>query len=79
MRQEVQTRPRRPGIVAFDPHYRETHDRLSRELDALHADLIRQQKSGRKTFCSREIFLECRWLVYYTVDTSLSSRLRWDG
>ena len=58
----------RPDFVAFDPGYRQMHDQFSRELDALQADMIRQQRAGRKTFCSRQIFLECRWLVYYTSD-----------
>ena len=58
----------RPDFLAFDPHYREVHDRFSKELDALQADMIRQQRAGRKTFCTRQIFLECRWLVYYTDD-----------
>jgi hypothetical protein len=58
----------RPDFVAFDPHYRERHDQFSRELEVLQADMIRQQRSGRKTFCSRQIFLECRWLVYHTAD-----------
>ena len=55
-------------FVAFDPHYRQTHDRLSKELEGLHAEMIRQQRNGRKTFCARQIFLEARWLVYYTAD-----------
>jgi hypothetical protein len=58
----------KPDFVAFDPEYRQVHDRFSKELDALQADMIRQQKAGRKTFCTRQIFLECRWLVYYTDD-----------
>jgi hypothetical protein len=58
----------RPDFAAFDPHYRHMHDRFSKELDVLQADMIRQQRSGRKTFCSRQIFLECRWLVYHTAD-----------
>ncbi|HEX5243039.1 MAG TPA: hypothetical protein VFW23_07205 [Tepidisphaeraceae bacterium] len=58
----------RSDFLAFDPHYREGHDRFSKELDALQADMIRQQRAGRKTFCSRQVFLECRWLVYYTDD-----------
>src|SRR5437868_3750263 len=55
-------------FAAYDPHYRDEHDKLSKELESLHADLIRQQKAGRKTYCSRQVYLECRWLVYYTAD-----------
>ena len=64
----------RPDFVAFDPHYRERHDQFSRELDALQADMIRQQREGRKTFCTRQIFLECRWLVYHTADDQKTRR-----
>jgi hypothetical protein len=67
----------RPDFVDFDPHYREMHDQFSRELDVLQADMIRQQRNGRKTFCSRQIFLECRWLVYHTAD-SQKTRQRLD-
>lgn len=55
-------------FVAFDPKFPERHDQFSRELDQLHADMIRQQKAGRKTPCLRQIFLEARWLVYHTAD-----------
>jgi hypothetical protein len=67
----------RPDFVAFDPRYREMHDKFSRELDALQADMIRQQHNGRKTFCARQVFLECRWLVYHTAD-SQKTRQRLD-
>jgi hypothetical protein len=58
----------RPDFLAYDPQYNAVHDRFSKELDALQVDMIRQQRGGRKTFCLRQIFLECRWLVYYTDD-----------
>jgi len=67
----------RPDFVAFDPHYRQVHDGFSKELDALQADMIRQQRAGRETFCTRQIFLECRWLVYYT-DNQPRTRQRLD-
>jgi len=47
----------RPDFVLFDPHYRQVHDPFSKELDALQADMIRQQRTGRKTFCTRQVFL----------------------
>lgn len=56
----------RKDFIAFDPNYPAEHDALSTELDSLQADMIRQQRAGRKTYCSRQVFLECRWLVYYT-------------
>lgn len=58
----------RRDFVAFDPHFRDQHDKLSKALDAAQAEMIRQQRAGRKTFCTRQIFLEARWLVYYTAD-----------
>lgn len=61
---------RRADFLAFDPNYRDAHDKFSRELDALQADMIRQQRAGRKTFCTRQIFLEARWLVYHTADNA---------
>jgi hypothetical protein len=64
----------KPDFVAHAPDYREAHDRFSRELDALQADMIRQQRAGRKTFCTRQVFLECRWLVYYTDDRARTRR-----
>jgi hypothetical protein len=64
----------RPDFVKFDPAYHDHHDRFSKELDALQADMINQQRKGRKTFCTRQLFLECRWLVYRTADTARTER-----
>jgi hypothetical protein len=64
----------RADFVAYDPHYPENHDRLSKELDALQAEMIRQQRNGRKTNCARQVFLECHWLVYSTADHQNSER-----
>src|SRR5678815_4787596 len=30
--------------------------------------MISQQKSGRKTRCTRQVFLEAKWFLYYTAD-----------
>ena len=46
----------RKDFIAFDPNYPATHDALSSELDALQADMIRQQRSGRNTYCSPGVF-----------------------
>ncbi len=56
----------RKDFVAFDPNYPAAHHALSTELDGLQADMIRQQRAGRKTYCSRQVFLESHWLVYST-------------
>lgn len=61
-------------FVAFDPHFKSEHDELSKALEAAHAEMIRQQKNGRKTFCTRQIYLEAHWLVYYTADAVRASR-----
>ena len=64
----------RPDFRKFDPAYPEKKDRFSKELDGLQADMIAQQRGGRKTFCTRQIFLECRWLVYRTADYARTER-----
>jgi hypothetical protein len=64
----------RPDFRKFDPAYPEKKDRFSKELDVLQADMIAQQRKGRKTFCTRQIFLECRWLVYRTADFARTER-----
>lgn len=63
----------RDDFAAFDPHYRDRHDQLSKALDRVQAEMIRQQRAGRKTFCTRQVFLEARWLVYYTDDYQKAS------
>ncbi|HEY2589167.1 MAG TPA: hypothetical protein VGI81_25715 [Tepidisphaeraceae bacterium] len=55
-------------FVAFDPNYPREHDKLSKALDAAQAEMIRQQRAGRMTFCTRQVFLEAKWLVYQTAD-----------
>lgn len=55
-----------PEFMAFDPHYREKHAKYARELRDLQLELARQSAKGRATPCSRQLFLEARWLVYYS-------------
>ena len=64
----------RPDFRKFDPTYPEKKDHFSKELDVLQADMIAQQRKGRKTFCTRQLFLECRWLVYRTADFARTER-----
>lgn len=53
-------------FVAFDPQYLRKHARYVRELRELQLELARQNAAGRATPCSRQIFLEARWLVFYS-------------
>ena len=55
-----------PDFVAFDPSYRQKHAKYADELRALQLELARQTALGRATPCSRQIFLEARWLVFYS-------------
>jgi hypothetical protein len=53
-------------FVKFEPAYRQKHARYAQQLRELQLELARQTASGRATPCSRQIFLEARWLVYYS-------------
>src|SRR5262249_50325387 len=55
-----------PDFLIFDPEYRIKHARYARELRNLQLELARQTAKGRPTPCSRQLFLEARWLVYYS-------------
>jgi hypothetical protein len=64
-------------FVAFDPQYIQRHAKYARELRELQLELARQNAKGRATPCSRQIFLEARWLVYYSAHWDhIESRLR---
>jgi hypothetical protein len=53
-------------FIAFDPGYRTRHAQCVQQLQELQTELARQAASGRATPCARQIFLEARWLVYYS-------------
>ncbi|MHA3774906.1 hypothetical protein ACXR0O_25585 [Verrucomicrobiota bacterium sgz303538] len=55
-----------PDFDAFDPEYRQKHHRYVEELEALQRELAQQGSQGRATPCSRQIFLEARWLTFYS-------------
>src|SRR5213592_4607424 len=55
-----------PDFVAFDSQYRQKHAQYADELRELQLELARQAAQGRATPCSRQIFLEARWLVHYS-------------
>jgi len=66
-----------PDFIAFDSHYPEKHAKYARELRELQLELARQNAKGRATPCSRQIFLEARWLVYYSAHwDKIERRLR---
>jgi hypothetical protein len=58
----------RPDFVAFDPQYREKKHAAGERLAKLQAEMIAQQRKGRKTPCTRQVFMEARWLVQDTAD-----------
>jgi hypothetical protein len=55
-----------PDFIKFDPEYRQKHARHVAQLRELQLELARQTANGRPTPCSRQIFLEVRWLVFYS-------------
>jgi len=66
-----------PDFLAFDPQYRIKHARFADELRELQLELARQTGQGRATPCSRQIFLEARWLVFYSAQWDrIERRLR---
>ncbi len=58
----------RPDFIAFDPEYPERHRQCVKELEELQQELARQAAAGRATPCSRQLFLEARWLTFYSAD-----------
>ena len=64
-------------FVAFDSQYRAKHAKYADELRQLQLELATQTAKGRATPCSRQIFLEARWLVFYSARwEEMESRLR---
>ncbi|MDB6109304.1 MAG: hypothetical protein JWR69_1054 [Pedosphaera sp.] len=55
-----------PDFITFDPQYRERHRKYVQELEQLQTELARQTRNGRATPCSSQLFLEARWLTYYS-------------
>jgi|SRR6516162_5876748 hypothetical protein len=58
-------------FIKFDPEYLDKHRKYALQLRDLQLELARQASKGRPTPCSRQLFLEARWLVYYSA--------HWDG
>jgi hypothetical protein len=55
-----------PDFIKFDRDYPQQHRKYALELRELQLELARQNSKGRATPCSRQIFLEARWPVYYS-------------
>src|ERR1043166_2577874 len=55
-----------PDFLKFDPGYRQKHAKYADDLRTLQLELARQAAKGRSTPCSRQLFLEARWLVFYS-------------
>lgn len=57
-----------PDFLAFKSDYRTRIGRYKDEIELLRQEMFRQAGAGRKTPCSREIFVEAQWLIHYTAD-----------
>ena len=55
-----------PDFIKFDADYLQKHATYAAQLSQLQLELARQTSKGRPTPCSRQIFLEARWLVFYS-------------
>src|SRR5262249_20568113 len=55
-----------PDFIKFGADYLQKHARYAAQLNELQLELARQNSMGRATPCSRQIFLEARWLVFYS-------------
>ncbi len=67
----------RPDFIAYDLEYPAKHARCTEELAGLQEKLARQTAAGRATPCSRQLFLEARWLVFYSAHWDrIEERLR---
>ena len=56
----------RADFTAYDADYAEKHARAVAELERLQGELAQKAASGRATPCSRQLFLEARWLTFYS-------------
>jgi len=63
-----------PDFIAFDSQYRHKHAKYADELRELQLELARQSANGRVTPCSRQIFLEARWLAFYSAQWERTER-----
>lgn len=55
-----------PDFRKFDPHYRDRINKYKDELESLRQEMFRMASKGRKTTCSRQIYVEVNWLIHYT-------------
>lgn len=53
-------------FIAYNPEYRQLKRQHRGQLNALQAEMISEQKRGRKTHCARQVFLEAKWYLHYT-------------
>ena len=56
----------RADFIAFDPDYPAKHAQSVSELERLQQELAEKAAKGRATPCSRQLFLEARWLTFYS-------------
>lgn len=53
-------------LTRYDPNYPQEHPRREARLDRLGTELFERTLAGIDTRCSRQIFVEAKWLVGYT-------------
>src|SRR5438309_11991690 len=63
-----------PEFIKFDLEYPQKHRLYAQQLRELQVELARQAAKGRATPCSRQIFLEARWLVFYSAHSDRIQR-----
>lgn len=61
-------------FLSFDLNYQSEKLKRQHELDRLSAELFSAEEAGHNVACSRQIFLETKWLVDHTADWSRADR-----
>jgi hypothetical protein len=56
----------RTDFVAFNPQYRQQKRATGQQYERLKAELVKQQKARRDTFCSRQVLQEAKYWTYCT-------------
>jgi len=66
-----------PDFRKFDPQYRDKINKYKDELEVLRQEMFRKASAGRKTPCSRQIYVEVNWLIHNTAQYNrIEERLR---
>jgi hypothetical protein len=55
-----------PDFVAYDPKYRDKISQYKDQLEELRLQMFKEASAGRKTTCSRQVYVELKWLIQNT-------------